>query len=211
MLTDLLPFVGTVLLLLVFPGPDLAIMVRNAASGGQRSARATAAGIVVGNAVLATVAVLGLTALLRSSEVAYTALRVAGAAYLLWLGIGALRDWWALGRHGLTDATVAVTAVPVSRSRAFRQGLTSNLLNPKVAMFYLALFPQFHLSGLGPTAGSVVLAGTLLALVVLWYVLLQAAVGAVEAFLTRRRTRRVLAGSSGVALTALSVVLLADR
>ncbi|MDO9377546.1 MAG: LysE family translocator [Nocardioidaceae bacterium] len=211
MLTDLLPFVGTVLLLLVFPGPDLAIMVRNAASGGRRSARATAAGIVVGNAVLATVAVLGLTAVLRSSEVAYTALRVAGACYLLWLGVGALREWWSLGRRPAADETVAPATVAVPRSRAFRQGLTSNLLNPKVAMFYLALFPQFHLSGLGPTAGSVVLAATMLGLVVIWYVLLQAAVGAVESFLARRRTRRVLAGGSGVALTALSVVLLADR
>ncbi|MFE4358023.1 LysE family translocator [Kitasatospora sp. NPDC056800] len=214
MTAQLLTFVLASLLIIVVPGPDLVLLLRNAARGGRRGAAATAMGIMLGNAVLAGAAVAGLTALLTGSEVLYTAVRIAGALYLAYLGIRSLIDFIRLGRRedGADDATAAQPAghgrggAPDSGAD-FRQGLLSNLLNPKVAAFYLSLFPQFQLPGMSELSQHVLLAGLFWLLALAWYVVVVAVLGAIQRVLLQRKVQRGLSGVAGVALLGLGAAV----
>ncbi|MEU3872205.1 LysE family translocator, partial [Streptomyces sp. NPDC029704] len=198
-------------------GPDLVLLLRNAATDGRRGAAATAAGIMLGNGILAAAAVAGLTALLTGSQMLYTALRIAGAIYLAYLGIRALIDFV---RHRNQDdgSRSPVNEVelpcghPKKHSRkgvdqAFRQGLVSNLLNPKVAAFYLSLFPQFELPGVPTLAQHAIMAGIFWALALIWYIVVVTVLGRVQALLRRRRVQRGITGTSGVVLVSLGVAM----
>ena len=131
---DLPLFVAAGLLLNVTPGADLALIGARSAAHGFRSGAAAALGVGAGCFVHVAAAALGLSALIASSAAAFTVLRWAGAAYLVWLGIGLLRG------AGPSTAAVAPTLTPW---RSFAQGFLTNALNPKVALFFLAFLPQF--------------------------------------------------------------------
>lgn len=203
---QLLAFIGACLAVIIVPGPDLALLLRNAAVAGRSAAAATAGGIMTGNTILATAAVAGLTALLQASGPLYNAIRLAGAAYLIYLGVRALIG---LARpNGSPDRTEEAPARPsLPRSHAFRQGLLSNLLNPKVAAFYLALFPQFTLPGMPTLAQHTLLAALFCLLSSAWYVLLIAILGRVQTWLQRRKVQRTITGTSAAALITLGTGL----
>jgi threonine/homoserine/homoserine lactone efflux protein len=188
-------------LLTIMPGLDTALVLRSAATNGRSHAFATALGINSGALLWGGAAACGATALLTASETAYTVLRFAGAAYLLWMGFGLLRS---LRRaSGTPHAPTAQPggSLPVS----YRRGLTTNLLNPKIGVFYMAMIPQFI-----PEGTSHLLMGVLLALVhdvegMLWFALLIFGVERIGALLRRLRIRRLTAqrGLDGVTGTVL--------
>ena len=138
-LHDLPLFAVTVLVLNATPGVDLVFTVSRTLQHGIRTGLAGAAGISAGCVVHALAAAFGLAALLAVSTTAFTVLKGLGAAYLVWLAVGMLRS--ALQPAGAT--TPAGTIAPVPLGRVFRQGLLTNVLNPKVALFFLAFLPQF--------------------------------------------------------------------
>jgi threonine/homoserine/homoserine lactone efflux protein len=138
-LHDLPLFALTVLVLNATPGVDLVFTVSRTLQHGIRTGLAGAAGISAGCVVHALAAAFGLAALLAVSTTAFTVLKGLGAAYLVWLAVGMLRS--ALQPAGAT--TPAGTIAPVPLGRVFRQGLLTNVLNPKVALFFLAFLPQF--------------------------------------------------------------------
>ncbi|HEY2074219.1 MAG TPA: LysE family translocator, partial [Gaiellaceae bacterium] len=123
-------FVPISLVVICTPGPDTALIVRNTLFGGRANGVRTAAGVVTGLAVWTIAASAGLAAIIAASHPLFTTLRIGGAAYLVWLGIQTLR-----GRHAL-DAEHR-------HGGGYRQGLLSNLGNPKVAIFFTSLLPQF--------------------------------------------------------------------
>ncbi|WP_374336474.1 LysE family translocator [Leeia sp.] len=141
------------LLLTITPGPDMLLMTARTLSQGRYSGFATLAGIQTGTYLHALAAALGLSQLMRMVPLAYDGVRIAGALYLLWLAIQTLRS----------PATAAATdqPSPLRMGQVYRQGLLCNVLNPKMALFVLALFPQFT----HPAAGSMVLQFLLLATV----------------------------------------------
>src|SRR5690348_12787456 len=124
----LLAFAGVVALICVVPGPDMAFIVANGMRHGSRGGVAAAFGMAGGMVVHTTAAALGLSAVIRSSAGAFEAVRIAGAAYLLWMGVEALRS-------GAAPATAP--AAPAAR-RVFGRAVLTNILNPKVIVFYLA-------------------------------------------------------------------------
>lgn len=134
---DLGWFVLAGLLLNLTPGVDMALVTTRAAQHGFRAGAAAALGVGAGCMVHAAAAALGLSAVLASSAWAFDALRWAGAAYLVWLGIGLLRAGHA------ANATVVAEAAAPGFARVFGQGFLTNALNPKVAIFFLAFVPQF--------------------------------------------------------------------
>jgi threonine/homoserine/homoserine lactone efflux protein len=207
--SELTGFVAVSLVVIMVPGPDMALLLANTARSGRRAGIATAAGIMLGNAVLAAAAVAGLTALLTASELGYAGLRIAGAVYLVYLGVQALADFFRLRRNGVSDAGAHRHAPAAARGTrvSFQQGLVSNLLNPKVAAFYLSLFPQFTLPGLAPIAEHTVLAGLFWFLALLWYVLVLLLLARIEALLRRPGFRQGIAGVSGVGLLGLGAAL----
>lgn len=136
---DLALFVAAGLLLNITPGVDMALIATRSAAQGFRAGAAAALGVGAGCGVHVAAAALGLSALIASSATAFTLLRWAGAAYLVWLGIGLLRR---PPRDGTNDATTPTMPVAPWVS-VFRQGFLTNALNPKVALFFLAFLPQF--------------------------------------------------------------------
>ncbi|WP_321873854.1 LysE family translocator [Burkholderia ubonensis] len=131
-----LPFLATSLLIILTPGQDMVLVMSRTLSGGTRTGVVTAAGVSVGLIVHTMLATLGLGALLQASEWLFTVLKLAGALYLLYLGVTLLRS---SGELTLSSGARA----PESALRTFAQGALSNVSNPKVALFYLAFLPQF--------------------------------------------------------------------
>ena len=185
-------FLGVSLLVIVTPGQDTALTIRNTLLGGRRGGVATAAGVVGGQLTWALAASAGLSAALVAYEPLFEALRLVGAAYLVLLGLQALAAAARADPHA---------PAPTRRGAPFRQGVLSNLGNPKMAIFFTSLLPQFASSFAGMLALGLVFASLTLA----WLSLYAAAVAKASGFVRRSRVRRVLDGVTGAALVALGL------
>lgn len=204
---DLLAFAGVAAVIVVVPGPDMALVLRNGVAFGRRAALETAVGINAGLLVWALAAALGVAAILHASASAFTVLKLAGAAYLVWLGLRALRDAW---RGASTSPGSAGYQSGRVRS-AFRQGLLSNLLNPKIALVFTTLIPQFVEPGDPAVAQTILLAAIFIGMGLVWltsYALLVAQVGEL---LRRPVVRRALNATIGTVLTAFGFRLALER
>lgn len=166
---SLLAFVGATVVLLLIPGPAVIYMINRTLSDGRPVGLASVAGLEVGDTIQALLAALGLSAVLATSQRLFDTVKWAGVVYLVWVGVRTL-----LTRPG----DFAADGAHVSRRAAFRQGIVVNALNPKTALFFLSIFPQF----VDPRAGnattqSLVLAGVFVLLATLFntsYVLMAA-------------------------------------
>ena len=141
---DLAGFVAVAILVVVTPGPDMTLVARNTFAGGRITGLATSTGTCTGLLVHATAAALGLSALLLASSQAFTVVKIAGATYLIFLGIRTIIE---AGR----DASFREGQKASDPWAAYRQGVLTNILNPKVAVFFLSLLPQFVDPGQGFT------------------------------------------------------------
>ena len=202
---ELLPFLGVVAVLTITPGPDMALVLRNGVRGGSSAAWWTGLGCCTGIAAYAAATTAGLSALLIASHTAFTTLRLVGGIYLAYLGATAL--WHA--RKSLTAVTTDA-AVITTRRTAYRQGLVTNLLNPKIALLFLGLIPQFVATGEPAFRTTGFLAGTFLVIAVVWWRVFSLAVGALGRVLARPRVRTWLERLTGLVLIGLGarVVLL---
>lgn len=140
---ELLLFCGAVLLLNATPGVDMLLTITRTLQGGARAGVAAALGINAGCVLHTLAAAFGLAALLAVSATAFTAIKWLGAAYLLWLALGMWRTAWRGGARSQPSADAA----PRSAWHDFRAGFVTNVLNPKVALFFLAFIPQFIAQG----------------------------------------------------------------
>lgn len=198
-------------LLTVTPGLDTALVLRTAAMEGARTALAAGAGICCGTLAWGLIAALGLGAVLAVSELAFRALQIAGACYLVWMGLGMLRC--AFRRSSGVAATAAADAPVESRGQLrwlLRDTLT-NLLNPKVGVFYVSFLTQFVPAGVDVIAFSVLLAGIHAAMGVVWFALLVAATRPFARALARPAVIRSLDGVTGAVLVAFGFRLALDR
>jgi threonine/homoserine/homoserine lactone efflux protein len=195
---QLLAFAGVALVVSVSPGPDMALVLRNTLRGGRAAGFRTVAGIAVGLLVWATLSALGIAAVLAASTTVFTVLKLAGAAYLLYLGVQSLLAI----RRG--DARVET---PKPAGSPFRQGLVTNLLNPKLAVLFTTLLPQF-ISQDDPAGTSALLAATFLAIGLTWLVVYTLIVGVVA---RSRRFRVVTEAITGVVLIGLGARLALER
>jgi threonine/homoserine/homoserine lactone efflux protein len=197
----LLAAVGALALLTVLPGPDFAIVVRWAAAGGLRAGLLAALGVVTGCSIWGALAVAGLAALFTASPLAYEVVRIVGAGYLVWMAARLI------GRagHAAADAGVVVPA-----RRAFRQGLVTNLLNPKIAAFYVGVLPVLVPAGAphALTMAGLVLVHQVLGIV--WLALVSFAVSRGSSVLSRPGVRRWLDRVTGVVLLGFAGRLALD-
>ena len=151
-----LAFFSVAVLLALSPGPDILFVLMQSATGGRRAGFAVVVGLMLGVMVHTLAVALGLAALFAASATAFTVLKLAGAAYLLYLAWGA---WWAPAT--LAAEGDAAPATPPPWPRLMARGVVMNLTNPKVVLFFLALLPQFVQPGQGPVAGQIVWFGAL--------------------------------------------------
>ena len=201
---ELIGFLGVAVLVIVTPGPDTALTIRNTLIGGRAGGVATAAGVVAGQAVWALATSLGVVALLLASEPAFAAVRLAGAAYLVFLGAQTLLAAW---RGGSWAAAAGEETSALAPRVAARQGLVSNLGNPKMAAFFPSLLPQFGNSfPLLLTLGL-----TFCALTLAWLSLYAVVVARAGDFLSRSAIRRWIEAVTGAVLVALGLRLATER
>jgi threonine/homoserine/homoserine lactone efflux protein len=203
--------------LTVTPGLDTILVLRTAAVVGRRAGLAAVLGILLGCLVWAVASALGVTAILTASQLAFDALRIAGAVYLFWLGARAL--WRARRRKSGAPEVAGQPGVagqpelevrPAGAWSAFRTGLTTNLLNPKVGVFYLSVMPQFLPIGVDPLAGSLALGAVHVLEGLIWLSLVVIAVGRARGWLTRPRVRRRLEQVTGVVFLGFGLRLAID-
>jgi threonine/homoserine/homoserine lactone efflux protein len=178
--------------------------------GGRPAGFATALGVSLGQATWALAASAGLAALVSASQPAFLALRLAGAAYLVYLGIQALLVAFRPGRLDRAAGTVGAGR-GLRPQAAFRQGILSNLGNPKMAVFFTSLLPQFVAPGGSAFAGFLLLGLLLSVLTLAWLSAYAIAVARAGDVLRRPRVRRTVEGITGAALVALGLRLAAER
>jgi RhtB (resistance to homoserine/threonine) family protein len=195
-------FAGMMAFLAMMPGPDTMIVLKNALTGGARGGGWACAGISVANFLQGTAAALGLGALITRYQPVFETVKWLGAAYLVFLGIQALRGAWRGDYEALDD----VRRARASWSRRFREGFLSNITNPKVIVLYLSVLPQF-LTPASTFGDSLLLAYTVAALGVVWQLVLLLFVHRVRGWLQRRRVRRVMDGATGTALVGFGAAL----
>ena len=226
MVAQLLAFLGVSAVVICVPGPDTALTVRNALAGGRRCGVATAAGVATGQAVWTLATSVGIAELIQASEPAFLVMRTVGAAYLVALGLQSL--WTASGIRfpgrlrsptggpGTGPGGSRAPAGPggsgpgarqrMRPGRALRQGMVSNLANPKMAAFFLSLLPQFASPAQG--AGGIVGLGLVFCVMTFgWLGLYSVVVDRARAVLSRSWVRRALDGVSGVVLVGFGARL----
>jgi threonine/homoserine/homoserine lactone efflux protein len=212
MLGQLVAFLGVSAVVICVPGPDTALTVRNALAGGRRCGVATAAGVAAGQAVWTLATSVGIAELIQASEPAFLVMKTVGAAYLvalglqsLWSAAGLRSRWTAVGLRSRWTAAGS-RSLRMGPGRALRQGMVSNLANPKMAAFFLSLLPQFASPEQG--AGGIVGLGLVFcAMTFGWLGLYSVAVDRARAVLSRSWVRRALDGVSGVVLVGFGARL----
>jgi threonine/homoserine/homoserine lactone efflux protein len=203
-------FLGIAALVIVTPGPDTALTIRNTLGGGRPGGLGTALGVAAGQAVWTVAASAGLAALLVASAPAFAALRLAGAVYLVWLGAHSL--WAALRTGGgAAPAGERGRARRLGARAAFRQGVLSNLGNPKMAVFFTSLLPQFVPAGRASFTTLLALGFLFCGMTLAWLTAYAVVVARVGDVLRRSGVRRVIEGLTGIVLLALGARLALER
>ncbi|MFG2599001.1 LysE family translocator [Streptomyces sp. NPDC048462] len=208
---QLTAFLGVAAVMVALPGADFTVVVRNALAS--RSAGvATALGVAGGLLVHTALAVAGLAAVLVAVPVLFRTVQLLGGAYVLYLGVSALRS----ARKGRANATGTTADHPdgkadaeaaVGTRRALRQGFLTNALNPKAPVLFLSLLPQFVPAGAAPLPRTLLLAAIVVLLALIWFPAVALLVDRLGRWLRRPRTARAIEGGSGAALTVLGAVL----
>jgi threonine/homoserine/homoserine lactone efflux protein len=202
-LVHVLGFLAVALVVVVTPGVDMALVTKNALVHGRRQALATAFGVNVGIAAWTLAAALGVAAVVQASAAAFTVIKLAGALYLIYLGVQALRHARRRNRSRV------LTRPSLGAAGAFRQGLVSNLLNPKIAVFFTSLLPQFvdH-----ATLPELLFLGALFnAMGIVWLTAYALAAARGRVFLQRPRVAAALDYLSGFVLVGLGMRLALER
>jgi threonine/homoserine/homoserine lactone efflux protein len=203
MLVSVGTFTIAAILIVLLPGPDTLVVVRNLIRGGRGAAIRTVFGVLSGLVVWVVAAALGLSAVLSASHDAYLALRIAGAVYLVWLGIQSLRSRGQLaedpspGRRRLLGT-------------GFPAGIASDLLNPKVGVFFVTFLPGFVPHGYSVGWVSLLLGGIFLVLTALYFAILIAASGPVTRWIANSRIRRRMDRITGVILIGFGARLVLE-
>ncbi|TQF06816.1 LysE family translocator [Kitasatospora acidiphila] len=199
-------FVLFVAVLTITPGIDTALVLRTAVTGRRTRAWGVVLGIQTGVMIWGALTSAGVTALLTASHLAYQVLRWAGALYLVWMGLRMIRD----ARRGSAEPAADEPLLPVASDSllaGWRQGALTNLLNPKVGAFYVAVLPQFMPRGVDHFAMGLLLASIHALLGLLWSTVLIGGARALRGWLSRPQARRLLDRITGTVVVAFGIRL----
>jgi threonine/homoserine/homoserine lactone efflux protein len=204
---DVLAFMGVAALTIMTPGPDTAWILRNTITGGRAAGLANVGGLAVGLTVWSAATVVGLTAVLLAVAPLYAFIRYAGAVYLMFLGFQALRSVF----RGQASTAVAPNGPPVAPRTAFRQGLISDLANPKLGAFMTSLLPQFVSGDGSPALQLATLCLIFEVMAIGWFVFYVLAVSKAAHVFARSRVRRALDAIMGTVLVGFGLRLATER
>ncbi|MFQ5971895.1 MAG: LysE family translocator [Alphaproteobacteria bacterium] len=197
-------FVIAILAIVMSPGPDTMVILRCALSSGVSAGMAAVAGVQAGLLVHTALAVLGISLIIASSPILFSAVAIAGAGYLGWLGIQSFRGGGTLGLENVSQRT--------TMARSFRDAAMCNLLNPKVIILFLALLPNFvDTSREDVPTQLIALAVVLIAVNVVWQLPIAWAADAVRRWITGPMGQKLMSRISGAILLAFALLLLYDH
>jgi RhtB (resistance to homoserine/threonine) family protein len=204
----LLIYIGVVVAVALLPGADTAVITKNALMYGRDAALGSAIGVNVGLAVWTVATALGVAAVIRSSGTVYDTLKLIGAVYLIWIGGRTLWDSRRV-KPGVEPKPAA--ARKVDRRGGFRQGVISNLANPKVGIFFTSLLPQFVSSGSPALPQLLTLGAIVVAVNLVWICSYALAAVRLSEFLSRKRVKAALDRFTGLLLVGLGIRLAVER
>lgn len=205
----LLVFIGVAAVVIIVPGPDTAVVLRNILLHDRRAGLGTSFGVAAGLAVWTVAAALGVASVVRASSVAFTTLKLIGALYLVWLGVQAIRT---AGAAIVRDPAAPATGrSAMSAWAGFRQGLLSDLANPKIGIFFTSLLPQFVDPGHPVLVPFLLLGAVFVTMTILWLIAYCAVAARLAQMLERPRVKRILDRTTGVVLIALGLRLAAEH
>jgi threonine/homoserine/homoserine lactone efflux protein len=196
------PFVAVAFVIVLTPGVDMALVTRNGLRHGRRAALLTAAGVNLGIALWTAAAALGIAALVATSARLFDVVKLAGVAYLVYLGVQTIRH---------RSRPLDLGAADLTSRRALGQGLLSNLFNPKIAVFFTSLLPQFVDGSGHALVGLLVLGAIFNAIGVAWLTVYALLVARSRTFFLRPRIRSAFDTLSGIVLVGLGVRLALER
>ena len=202
MATGALAYLGVCAVVICTPGPDTALTIRNSIVGGRRGGVLTAAGIATGQMAWTIAASIGIAGLIQASQPAFTALKIVGAAYLVFLGVQSIL---AAIRGRPNHQARNVTPPVLKPWQAVRQGFTSNIANPKMAAFFLSLLPQFVPAAASSFAALLPLGLVFCLMTFGWLTLYAVVLHRLGPIMQRSRVRRALDAVSGTVLVALGI------
>jgi threonine/homoserine/homoserine lactone efflux protein len=210
MTSHLWAFLGISLLVIMTPGPDTALTIRNALLGGVRAGIFTALGVAAGQVLWATAASAGVVGLLVASAPAFEAVKLAGAAYLVFIGVQTLYSacWTGAVAPGAKSGSTGRRLTPAA---ALRQGVINDLANPKMAAFFASLFPQFVPDGSASFAALMLLGLVFSGMTLAWLVAYALAIAKAGDALRRSGVRRAIEGITGAVLIALGLRLASEH
>jgi threonine/homoserine/homoserine lactone efflux protein len=208
-----LAFVGVAAILTILPGADMALVTRNVLAVGRQRTMLTVTGICVGCIIHAMASALGLSAILATSAAAFDVVKTLGAAYLVWIGIQSIRESQRFPKAGnvASAGSAAIGQSRISLVAPFAQGFLTNLLNPKVAIFYLTFLPQFIGPGEPVFRRSLMLASIHIAMGFAWLTAYAWFIDRLGAVLTRPMVKAWLERVTGGLLIALGARLAWER
>lgn len=197
---QIIAFTAVAAALAVTPGADTMLVIKNSLRNGQQAGWATTFGILGGTLFHALISALGISVIIAQSESLFQLIKIVGAVYLVWLGLQTFRS----GRH---QSEISNDYQQLALRNSFNEGLITNLLNPKVAIFYIAFLPQFISPGDPVLAKSILLACIHNILSLLWLGGLAIAIGSGRNFIQQQPVRQWLSRLSGSILIALGLRL----
>ncbi|UZE96331.1 LysE family translocator [Alkalimarinus alittae] len=201
-------FVISITVLTLTPGVDTLLIVRNTTRGGWKDGAVSSLGICFGLFVHATVSAVGISLILLQTAWAFNALKLAGACYLVWLGIGSFRSAFQRGISLEPKSVAPFQAFNIYRS--FREGLLSNVLNPKTVIFYMAFLPQFINPQASAMAQSLFLAALHFLIAMTWQCMLALIVIKAKDVMMQPKMGRFFEGVAGALFVGLGVKLALD-
>lgn len=210
--SQVIAFAGIAALLTVTPGADTMLVIRSVMARGQRAGLMTTLGICCGLFIHAALSGLGVSLILVRSAMLFEAVKLIGAGYLIYLGAKSLWSLRGGTNAALVEQSTGQTQIAPRRAwQSFAEGMLNNVLNPKVAIFYLAFLPQFISPGDNVLGKSILLAGIHWGEGIVWLSLVTLLLGRIRAWLTHPRVRQSIEAVTGTVLIAFGVRLALER
>lgn len=203
-------FLGISVLMIVTPGPDTALTIRNSLSGGRIAGIFTSVGVAAGQLIWAIAASAGVTAILMASQTVFHVIKLAGVAYLCFLGARSLQKAFRSKPAG-SDSTERNAVHGMSAFVALRQGIFNDLSNPKMVVFFTSILPQFASEGRGMISELILLGAVFSLMTLLWLSLYSIVVATMVNFMKRPLVKRVIEGVTGIVLILLGAKLAIER
>ncbi|QCJ45154.1 LysE family translocator [Bacillus sp. S3] len=201
-------FILMCILLIILPGPDTAMTTKNTLSVGRSGGMKTLFGTCCALMIHTFAAVIGLSAIIVKSALLFSVFKYAGAIYLTYIGFKTL---WSLKNTGADAGAEAGTESKYGQKSCFRQGFLTNLLNPKVAVFFLTFLPQFVDRGSDTFVPFLVMGITYTALTVIWFILFIYLINQISTFMKKPSTQKVVQGLTGITLLGFGLKLAFEK